>query len=241
MPPSSAISRPIHAITLDLDDTLWPVLPTLLKAEQVLQDWLAVHAPATATRYTAPNRQRLRQTLLAEHPEHAHDMSWMRHEMLRRSLIEANEPPALADPAFEVFLSTRQQVTLYPDVAPVLERWSQRYRLVAVTNGNADIAAIGLDRYFHDCVSAHRIGFSKPDPRMFHEACRAAGTEPAATLHVGDDWLLDVRAARLAGLQAAWLKRPDLKHPQAADTADGGEVAAFENLHAMDAYLHPDG
>lgn len=100
---------------------------------------------------------------------------------------------------------------------------------------------IGLDRYFHDCVSAHRIGFSKPDPRMFHEACRAAGTEPAATLHVGDDWLLDVRAARLAGLQAAWLKRPDLKHPQAADTADGGEVAAFENLHAMDAYLHPDG
>ena len=90
MPPSSAISRPIHAITLDLDDTLWPVLPTLLKAEQVLQDWLAVHAPATAARYTTPNRQRLRQTLLPEHPEHAHDMSWLRQEILLRSLIEAN-------------------------------------------------------------------------------------------------------------------------------------------------------
>jgi putative hydrolase of the HAD superfamily len=230
MPPSS-ISRP-SAITLDGHPA---GLPTLLKAEQVL-DWLAVHAPpplpATSQSPAAAP------TLLAEHPEHAHDMGWLRRST---PFADRDERKALADPAFEVFLSTRQQVTLYPDVAPVLERWSRRYRLVAVTNGNADIAAIGLDRYFHDCVSAHRIGFSKPDPRMFHEACRAAGTAPAATLHVGDDWLLDVRAARLAGLQAAWLKRPDLKHPQAADTADGGEVAAFENLHAMDAFLHPDG
>ncbi|HPU52595.1 MAG TPA: HAD-IA family hydrolase [Burkholderiaceae bacterium] len=241
MPQSRDACPSIQAITLDLDDTLWPVLPTLLKAEQALQDWLSLHAPATAARYTPPNRKRLRETLLAEHPEHAHDMSWMRHEMLRRSMLEADEPAALADTAFEVFLTTRQQVTLYPDVAPVLERWSQRYRLVAVTNGNADIAAIGLDRYFHHCISAHRIGFSKPDPRMFHEACRAAGTAPSATLHVGDDWLLDVRAARLAGLQAAWLKRPDLKHPQAADMQDGGDVAAFDSLHAMDAWLHPDG
>ena len=29
-----------RAITLDLDDTLWPVGPTLVAAERVLSDWL---------------------------------------------------------------------------------------------------------------------------------------------------------------------------------------------------------
>ena len=39
----------IQAITLDLDDTLWPVWPTIQHAEQTLHDWLLVHAPQTAT------------------------------------------------------------------------------------------------------------------------------------------------------------------------------------------------
>jgi putative hydrolase of the HAD superfamily len=38
----------IEAITLDLDDTLWPVAPTIAGAEQDLFDWLCAHAPKTA-------------------------------------------------------------------------------------------------------------------------------------------------------------------------------------------------
>ena len=38
----------VTAITLDLDDTLWPVRPTLVAAEKVLAAWLHAHAPATA-------------------------------------------------------------------------------------------------------------------------------------------------------------------------------------------------
>jgi FMN phosphatase YigB (HAD superfamily) len=34
----------IRAITLDLDDTLWPIGPTLVAAEQRAQDWLTQHA-----------------------------------------------------------------------------------------------------------------------------------------------------------------------------------------------------
>jgi putative hydrolase of the HAD superfamily len=47
------ISR-IRAITLDLDDTLWPIGPTIRRAEAVLQAWLQEHAPATATLCAAP-------------------------------------------------------------------------------------------------------------------------------------------------------------------------------------------
>jgi len=232
------IVHPIAAITLDLDDTLWPVLPTLIRAEAALAAWLRERAPATAAAFTTEARTALRRELLAEHPDRAHDMSWLRRELLRRALAQAGDPESLAAPAFEVFLAARQQVELYPDVEPVLRAWASRYRLVAVTNGNADIAAVGLGRYFAGCVSAHEIGCSKPDPRMFEAACRLAGTDPAETLHVGDDWQLDVRAARAAGLQAAWLRRPDLGHASAGPDAQA-ETLAFDSLHAMDAHLHP--
>ena len=38
----------IQAITLDLDDTLWPIWPTIQRAEQALAAWLAERAPGAA-------------------------------------------------------------------------------------------------------------------------------------------------------------------------------------------------
>ena len=37
----------IKAITLDLDDTLWPVWPTIYKAEDLMREFLQPHAPKT--------------------------------------------------------------------------------------------------------------------------------------------------------------------------------------------------
>ena len=42
-----------QALTLDLDDTLWPIWPTIARAEQALQDWLRQHAPRTALDHAA--------------------------------------------------------------------------------------------------------------------------------------------------------------------------------------------
>ena len=36
----------VRAITLDLDDTLWPIWPTIARAERALQDWLRARAGA---------------------------------------------------------------------------------------------------------------------------------------------------------------------------------------------------
>ena len=38
----------IRAITLDLDDTLWPVWPTIHRAEDVLRAWMDTHAQRAA-------------------------------------------------------------------------------------------------------------------------------------------------------------------------------------------------
>jgi putative hydrolase of the HAD superfamily len=79
-------------------------------------------------------------------------------------------------------------------------------------------------------VGVDTLGFGKPDPRVFVEACRLLGTDPARTLYVGDELDIDARAARAAGLQAVWIDRPGarrggahLEDPAAA-AADGISV-----------------
>ncbi|PFG32698.1 HAD family hydrolase [Sanguibacter antarcticus] len=57
-------------------------------------------------------------------------------------------------------------------------------------------------------VGVDTLGFGKPDPRVFLEACRRLGTAPSRTLYVGDELDFDARAALAAGLQAVWIDRP---------------------------------
>ena len=238
----------IQAISLDLDDTLWPVLPALLKAEQDMHAWLLERAPATAAICSIARMREIRVLVAMAHADKAHDMGWLRLESLRRALREGGDDPALAVGAFNVFLDGRQRVTLYDDVHEVLQRWKSRYKLLVVTNGNADIGRIGLGHLFDVAVAAHELGVGKPDRRIFQQACDLAGVLPANVLHVGDDIELDVRGARDAGMHAAWLRRPDLDeqlrrwHQAAADKqrddglgAEGEPV--FRSLAAIDEAL----
>ena len=59
-------------------------------------------------------------------------------------------------------------------------------------------------------VGVDTLGFGKPDPRVFAEACRRLGTEPGRTAYVGDELDVDARAATAAGLRGVWLARPGL-------------------------------
>lgn len=197
----------IKAITLDLDDTLWPVAPVLARAEQQLTDWLARHAPRTAAgiagNYHLPG-------LKQRYPERAHDVSWMRLQFLREALQQNGEDIALAEAAFQCFYEARQAVSPYPDVEATLAHWARQYRLGVITNGNADVTRMPIGRHFSAVVSAHQFGAAKPDPALFLAVSEALQVEPEAILHIGDDWALDVEAARSAGFQAVWLRRPAL-------------------------------
>jgi len=61
-------------------------------------------------------------------------------------LQRAGENPALAEPAFEVFFDARMRVELFDDAIPLLEAMSERWPVVAVSNGNADVNRVGIRR-----------------------------------------------------------------------------------------------
>eukprot|EP01041_Mallomonas_annulata_P016805 gene16805-34915_t len=200
----------VKAITLDLDDTLWPVWPTIQRAEKALEHWLKQHAPATAVLFAnASVRDEIRSQLVSTRPELQHNLSALRRESIRMALQRSKENPLLAEQAFEVFFAERNRVVLFDDATLALAFLAARFPVVALSNGNADIKTIGIAHYFQASVSAQAFGVAKPDARIFHAAASAAEVSPEQVLHIGDDPGLDVLGALNAGMQTVWLNRPD--------------------------------
>ena len=204
----------IKAISIDLDDTLWPIWPVIERAEKALHDWLAANAPMASALFANPAALReIRTEMGNSRPDLKHDMSALRRESIRLALYRAGENPLLAQEAFEVFFAERQRVTLFDDALPALEFLAGKYPMVALSNGNADIQRIGLSRFFRASISAREFGVGKPDPRIFHAAAGAVDVQPEDVLHIGDDATLDALGALNAGMQAAWLNRADQLWP----------------------------
>lgn len=208
----------IKAISLDLDDTLWPIWPVIARAERSLQDWLRPQAPQTADFLAnEPQRQALRQEVLADMPHVGHDLRALRTELLRRALSTHQEDTQLVQDAYEVFMSERNRVELYEDARPALDFLQSRFPLVALSNGNADLNRVGLGHYFQAGLSAQTFGVGKPDARFFHAAAQAVDVKPHEVLHIGDDAALDVVGALRAGMQAVWINRPGHAWPLQED------------------------
>lgn len=201
------MSFPIRAITLDLDDTLWPFAPIGARIEQALHAWMERHSPQTALRFPITAMRALRECVVAEHPQHAHDLSLLRRLTIERALRDSGGDTALAEAAYAIFFGERNRVDFYPDALAALQRLSARVPIAALSNGNADLAAIGIAGHFRFQLGAREHGAAKPDAGIFHAACARLGVEPQHVLHVGDDVEMDVVGAHRAGLRSCWINR----------------------------------
>lgn len=83
-------------------------------------------------------------------------------------------------------------------------------------------------------VTVDDLGVGKPDPRIFHEACRLLGTERSRTVYVGDELDVDARGALAAGLHGVWIDRPGSRrggpHPEDPDAARASGVTVIASL-----------
>lgn len=101
----------------------------------------------------------------------------------------------------------------FDDAAPALRRIAAAGLQVAVlTNGDqaqqtAKLAATRLLDLCGPVFASSQLPAAKPDRRAYIEACRRLHADPGQTLMVGDNYDLDVLAARAAGLSAVHLDR----------------------------------
>ncbi len=201
----------IKAVLFDLDDTLWPIMPVIRRAEDVLFAWLQTHVPAVASRFTVEGLRERRRLLLEQNPHYRLDLAKLRHAGLTEAFVACGEDCAKVDLAMAVFSKARNDVTPFDDVVPALEKLQQRFYLGSVSNGVADLEMIGLAKYFRASIAAHSFGTAKPDAAIFHAACDALGVAPVEAVYVGDDPFLDVEGAQRAGMRAVWMNRTGLE------------------------------
>lgn len=207
----------IRLITFDLDNTLWPVDAVIARAEKLTHDWMHEHHPDVARDWTPDNVRALREDLLRGNADLQHNLTLLRQLAMstcfERCGYREREARRLALEAFAVFHAARNEVTLFPEAKDILAQLAGRYRLGALTNGNADLRRIGLADLFEFHHSAESIGRRKPEPDMFHAALRSAGVAADDAIHIGDHPEEDVDAARRHGFGAVWANLLDLDWP----------------------------
>ncbi|MEN7341717.1 MAG: HAD-IA family hydrolase [Pseudomonadota bacterium] len=195
----------VDVISLDLDDTLWPVAPVIRNAESEMRAWINTHYPNVFKMLGADEIKAIRRSVAAAHPSLLHDLTFLRKAVLARMATLAGYDTEMVEPAFEVFDAARNRVTFFDGAMETLAALSERYQIIGCSNGNADLNRIGVGAYFSGHVSAKTAGAAKPDPRVFSQVATVAGTPASRIAHIGDDLEADVRGALASGMQAIWI------------------------------------
>lgn len=205
----------IKALIFDLDDTLWPIAPLIQHAELTLHEWIGEQLPAVVAQYSIEDLRNRRLALVKTDAQFSFDLWALRHTLLKQVFAEHGAHHSLADQAMQVFATARNQVSLYEDVMPALNVLKQHFVLGSISNGFADVTAVGLHQHFSASIAAHTFGCAKPDAKIFHAMAQSLNLEPTELMYIGDDLRLDVQGAQQAGLSGVWLNRRNLSLEEA--------------------------
>jgi putative hydrolase of the HAD superfamily len=115
---------------------------------------------------------------------------------------------------------------LFPDVLDTLTALRERaLPLAMISNWQCGLRhfceELGLSGFFDYILGSADLGVAKPDPRIFHDACRRLGVMPAHVLHVGDSFVDDYAGGESAGMNVALLARGGDADPLALNVIDG--------------------
>ena len=195
----------VRCVTFDLDDTLWECAPVIHRAEAQFYRWLESNYPGVTQKFSYTELLQNRITYMRAHSAEFYNLTRLRKNWLYQVANLCGYDEGLVEPGFNIFWQARNQVELFDDVETTLEQLGGKYLIGAITNGNADVAKIGIGHLFDFVVTSEEVEVSKPDSKLFTTAASKAGFEIASILHVGDDPVKDVMGALKAGALAAWV------------------------------------
>jgi HAD superfamily hydrolase (TIGR01549 family) len=126
------------------------------------------------------------------------------------------DPESIAPAVLTALLDThRRELSKAADFpahhGPLLRRLARDYRLAVVSNFDYSPTATGIlenagvAEVFGAIVVSDEVGWRKPKPVIFEEACRRLGIAPTQALFVGDRADIDVVGAHAVGMDAAWI------------------------------------
>lgn len=124
--------------------------------------------------------------------------------LVRELGVESANAPAIADAFFQDSLVKAQAS------ARILGQLAGRYRLGIVSNFYGNLETIcdetGIGKHTGVVVDSVRVGFEKPDPRIFEAALAALAATPDSAIFVGDSLPRDMEGARRLGMRHVYVK-----------------------------------
>ncbi|WP_449384981.1 HAD family hydrolase [Cellulomonas soli] len=241
--PPATLAGAVDGVLFDVDDTLVTTRAAFAVAIDAVCDVYLPHVPA--------GRRADVLALWREDPDGYYraytrgELTFDEQRMHRANQLQDRFGGApLDEPGYRAWLSVFWTAfegawRAHTDAAGLLDRLeSAGIAYGALSNAatalqTSKLAAAGLQRV-PMLVGVDTLGVGKPDPRVFAEACRLLGTDPARTVYVGDELDVDARGALAAGLIGAWLDRPGERrggaHPEDPDQARASGVQVVRSL-----------
>jgi putative hydrolase of the HAD superfamily len=210
--------QPFDGVLFDIDDTLVDTrgafgVALAVTAERYLPDVAVDRHPEVLAHWRAdPGGHYSRYT--------RGEATYREQRLARANMMHATfGGPTLDDAGFDAWDAVFEEAfqaawEAHDDAARVVKELTAAGVAVGALS-NASVAyqtvklqRVGLADTVPMLVGVDTLGFGKPAPEVYREACRRLGTDPARTAYVGDELDIDAVAARAAGLTGVWLDRP---------------------------------
>ena len=221
-----AITFDLYGTLLDLEATFAPAFASFLQERDIDLDaaelvrtweWVYLHEGMVDTFLGGPRTpfELLRRTTLSQ--------------LFSRIGIEHSRDD------IEDLLGNRVTPTLFPDVAESLAAMRDRYTLSVLSNGDLAVlerivSTLGIP--VHRTISVEQAGCYKPDQRVYRKAIELLAADAGNVLHVAAHaW--DIRAARVAGMQGAYIDRHSIPYAPFSDECPEIESANLPELAAI--------
>jgi len=197
----------VKALSFDLDDTLYDNQPVIDRAEALVLAYMQQSYPCSANTNIQFWRK-IRSRLLVQQPELMSDMGQLRRRGLELGFqqlgLASEQIPVAIEDCFQRFYVYRSDFQVSTRIKHLLAQLAQQVPLVAITNGNVDLKAIGIEPYFSFSLHANLQQPMKPHACMFQRAAEQLKLPAEQILHVGDNLEKDVMGAKRAGYMSAW-------------------------------------
>jgi putative hydrolase of the HAD superfamily len=221
---------PIRLVSFDVDDTLYDF--TSLSRSAIEEVAALVRRSAGAPAAGLGVEEIISDLeIAADEMDHPYArIPELRRRAFARTLARFDlRDDALVEEMDRTYVRRRFMPTpVFAGARDVLERLARDYVLCVISNGEQDLAALGLDDLFDFILTATDAGVQKPDPRIFQAAMERAGCSASETAHVGDSVRSDVAGAKAAGAWAIWFNPTGRANPYAV--APDREVRALVEL-----------
>ena len=204
----------IRCVIFDLDDTLWPCEPTIMNAEIALYEWLAENYTKITQKFSFEDVREHRAEFARRNIHLAHDVTALRKESLAELASKFEYPLQMADEGLALFREHRNRVEFFADALPTLSKLAKHFKIGAITNGNADLEAIGARNYFDFVVTARDAGTAKPNEKIFIYAQGKTDYACHELIYVGDHPAIDMLGCIKSGWRSLWFNPEEAPWPE---------------------------